>query len=245
MYFQYGKYRHDPGEGTLRVMPLQTVFSNAGIVESVTQRWEWSGRLQASTPGGLTTKIKDLRASYGTQGQGAGLFEDDGTPTAHVWDFKKCSVRIKSVAFPAPTPAEYTTYVDYVIELEASVTPSEDTGGGSGDTTNFQESLTFSGGGMVYVYRIARTGKPQKQLVTEQDTYKATQDGEATYKGMWPLPPNPKWPAAWNRKESSVVYQPAQRSGVEGQEIIWTCKTSWHYVFESDSPLLGLPSTLG
>lgn len=245
MYFQYGNYRHASGEGLLRVLPPQTTFTQAGLVESVTHRWAFEGRLQANTPAELTTAIQAMRAAYDVQGLSCGLFEDDGTPTAHIFNNLGGVIHVVSgPSFPATTPGDYTTFVDYTIEIEARVTPETD-GGGDGSRLDFQEQLSFSGGGPIYVYRVARNGAPQRQLVTEQDTFKATQEGECTCRGMWPLPPQPKWPESLLQQQSTIVMHPAMRSGAVGQEIIWTCKTSWRYVFESASPMYGLPSTIG
>lgn len=239
MYFQYGNYRHAAGEVEFKSQPPETVFSAAGIATGVRYRWELAGRLHGADAAALTAAIAALEAAYSVQGLDAGLYEDDGTPTAHVLHTAACwgGVRIvQPPAYPVGTGGQYTTYRDYVIGIEATTQPI--TGPGLFD---WKESLGFAGGGPVFVYKVPRRGPPQRQQVTEADTYKATQDGEAASALSYPTPASPQWPNDWHREGSNVTYHTPERSGGQGQGS-FRYRTSWHYVFESANEMHGLPT---
>ena len=244
MYFRYGNYSHDPGEGHLQIMAPQTTFSSAGLVTGVKYQWEWQGRKQAATVAELTAKLLEMEAAYAVQGLDAGLYEDSGTPTAHVLHANLCfgGVRVTQPPFyPIGDQAQYNSdspFRDYAIGLEAEVTA-----GAPLQIYDWKEEISYSGGGPDFVLVTCLTGPPQPQLANQHTPYRASQAGEAASNIWWPNPGQPKWPNCLHSQQSTIRYQPATRAGAAATNGSFRYRTSWNYVFESATELSGYPST--
>lgn len=103
---------------------------------------------------------------------------------------------------------------------------------------DFRETLTFSGGGPIYRFRMAINGPPQKQQVYPASPYKVIQSGECTgYRG-YKNPPAPIWPGALLETGTIANIGPTRRGPGQYQGY----RTTWSYHFESASSLTGFPT---
>jgi hypothetical protein len=82
MYLKYGNYQHAANEASV-VISKQQVFSEAGIVRGLRERWDIQGMLQAADQTALTAAIDALTAAYSVQAQDVGFYLDNGQPTSH------------------------------------------------------------------------------------------------------------------------------------------------------------------
>ena len=236
MYFRYGGYRHDSGEVSISSISGGTEFSPRGQPKIFRKQWQLSGVLLADTTAELTAKIRNLEAAYERQGQNAGLFEANGTPTAHYLSTAGAigGVRSLGVMFPQGGPTEYVLQRAYTVTLEAdypfvATSPLE-----------FTETLSFQGTcGPIWRYLTPINGSPERQIVQQRSTQRATQSGSAMGFRARPPPPPPLFPK--NEHEEQRVIGLAAPRWMNGTTIDFG--VSWSYSFESDTPMNGTPRT--
>lgn len=238
MYVGYGDFEHQVGEAEfiLEGTPLR----NANKERYGTQ---WKARvvgfLEGDNIDAITAKIVALEAAYSVDYLDFGLFEDDGTPTAHYVQSGDTlsGVRVtRGPVYPSGKGAEYSTYRSYELELEWE-TGTED-GDSDVDTMEFSERIEFTGGGPRWVYLETRNGPPQRQQVSQATTFRATQSGQATGQFRRPIPPAPLWPAHEHREQRVIT---PSAPALEGNAYR-NYGVSWRYVFESAAPLAGVPN---
>ena len=244
MYLQFGNYVHDQGECAITISRSSRVEN--GIVLGYTERWDVKGRLQIVPTGDpvvdraiLSPRIAAMQQAYQQQGVDLGLYFDDGTPSAHFLQSARSAggTRVtKPPYFPVGLGAEYSTFRNFALSVEADFLDT------SLGLISWTESLTLTGGGPQFGYLLCLNGPPQKQLLRQQTTYKATQQGEAVGLTAYPLPPAPLWPADEHGELRNISQTLPQRTGLGPSAVYFSFKTRWSYVFESAVPLLGLPT---
>ena len=238
MYLKYGTYRHADNEVSV-VISKEGLFTQAGILRGTRERWTIQGRLQAADQASLTTAIDALAAAYSVQAQNLGFFLDDDSPTSHAILNAATNGGVRVVAppsFPEGKGAEYTTFRNYSIVLEAELLDR------SATILRWHETLGFQGGGPQFAYLEPIDGAPQKQLLKQATTYRATQSGEAVGQFGYPVPASPLWPDAEHVGQRQISYDLPQRMGPAGAPIYTRFKVSWSYSFENAGPLVGLPT---
>lgn len=236
MYLARGSYIHATNEVTL-VIRSETQFSARREAYAVKVIWIIQGVLLGSSVAELTARIQLLQDAYNFGGDSIGLYNDDGSPTAHFLDSSSAigGVRInRPPSFPKGDGTEYVTKREYEIEVEA-LYPFTGTA-----LLEFTETVALSGGGGArFVYKQPLTGLPVKQQVAQFTTYKATQSGSAV--GWLGYPPFP-----------SVLFPSSEkidlRSQTRGSPSVWNGNAvrypiSWSYQFESNQPLQANPNT--
>lgn len=234
MYLAWGEYQHGNGECEV-VIDQEPLWNDRGERYATRIAYRIKGLLQADTVAGVTTAIHALEAAYAEDFQDIGLYEDDDTPTAHVLfsaDTLQGNRVIRGPSYPEGRRADYSTFRTYEITVEGEV--------GSDDTVNnmsFHQKIELMGGGPRFVYIETRNGPPQKQLTTEQTTYKAVQSGDAMGQFGYPAAAMPLWPNAEHRDQRNIVTNAPTRQGDKLREY----SISWRYVFESATPLMGSP----
>ncbi len=238
MKFRYGNYTHASGECTLRVVP-RTIFSDSNLVIGLNVRYEITGRLHADSVSALTAAMLAMERAYSVSGQACGLYEDDGTPTAHVLPASMAPMVIQPPAWGGNTPGEYTTYRDYTIIIEAARQLE------TGLDAEVHESISYLNGwngGPVYKWFDLLQGPPQRQIVKQQTTYKVLQTGARVSTSWWPEPNAPKWPAYMHIEQCSVTYGDPEKMRTGTGTTFYKFRTEWNWVFESDVKLTGYPS---
>ncbi len=238
MYLKYGTYQHADNETSV-VISKDAMFAPGGMIRGVRERWTIQGRLQAADQASLTTAIDQLTAAYSLQNQDVAFYTDDDQPTSHAIDSAATNGGVRVIvppSFPEGRGAEYSTFRNYTVVLEAEVLDPGAT------IINWHESISFSGGGSQFAFLETIDGAPHKQLLKQSTTYHATQSGEATGMLNYPTPAVPLWPGAEHTDRRQLRYDLPQRSGPSGQPTYTHYKVSWSYTFEDGAPLVGLPS---
>lgn len=238
MYLKYGNYQHAANEASV-VISKQQVFSEAGIVRGLRERWDIQGMLEAADQGALTAAIDELSAAYATGAQDVGFYFDGGQPTSHRIISANTNGGVRVVvppSFPQGKGAEYSTYRNYTIALEAEwLDPNA-------SLLSWHETIRFQGGGPQFAHLEPINGQPVKQLLKQATTFRATQSGEAVGYLYYPAPALPLWPAAEHIDRREIRYELPRRMGPPGSGTYTQYKVSWSYSFEDAGPLLGLPT---
>lgn len=239
-YVKYGNYQHADGE--VEVSIVRTPIESAGgILRAWKERWDLSGWLQAASTTALTTAIRALEQAYSVGGLNLGLYYGDGTPTAHSLLNADTlgGVRIvEPVHYPTGKGAELATYRQYKLSIEAEV-PNLQAG-----LLLFIETLSFTGGGPRYKHLELLTGPPQKQLLNEQTVYRCVQSGQAVGNFSYPFFPSPIFPGAIMPDQTMTEGDSPKRTGAIGSPSFVEFPIRWKYVFESASPLSGVPNRM-
>lgn len=234
MYFRYGGYTHDAGEVTLSSINRTTEFSARGQPKISKVTWNIQGILQADTNALLTAALRRLEAAYARQGGDAGLYNDDGSATAHILTSGNAigGVRSLGISYPKGDSIEYVLQRTYSVTLEADY-PFTSTG-----VIEFSETLSFTGTcGPRFIYLPVINGMPEKQIVQQKTTQRASQSGSAMGFSARPVPPAPLWPKDEHEEQRTIGLTAPK--WLNGREIDYG--VSWSYSFESASPLNGVP----
>lgn len=247
MYLQYGSYQHQSGECWLTIS--QTAEETNGLLTGVRVRYDVSGRLQIADQGSplanqaaMTPVIAALENAYSVNGLDFGMYQDDGTPTAHVLINAETLGGVQVIRPPSYNEgrgAEYSTFRNYQLSVQALL-PNLFQG-----LIAWKEAIHLVGGGAKDVWLETLTGPPLKQTPVEQTTYRATQSGHATGLYGFINPSDPLWPYALHEERAMVTYSSPERFGASGIVVLRNYLTEWHYEFEDADPLLGLPNFWG
>jgi hypothetical protein len=246
MYIQYGNYQHAIGEGALSVS--QQAEYESGIATAVRVRFEVQGRIQIADQGSvlanqaaMTAALDPLEGAYLQNGLDFGLYQDDGTPTQHVL-LNAATLGgtrvVTPVSYPVGRGAEYSTFRNYVVAVEGLIPNFY------ASIVEWKETLTFSGGGPEFIFLQTLNGPPQKQVLYQQTTYKASQQGAAVGNLAYPLPADPLWPYAIHPNRTVIDRSSPERVGATGIAFRHY-RTSWSYSFEDVAPLIGDPNFWG
>jgi len=214
------------------------VFSRRGFRQAVRETWRIVGVLHAADQPFLTSAIAALRSAYNVNGLDLGLYLDDGvTLTDHVLTSSAAlgGTRVTALEFPTGSGAEYSTFRSYSISVEARL-PRH-----IAEPARFSETLSFEGNGgprMVFLDTLA--GLPQQQIVRQQTTYRARQEGRAVGLATYPGVAPPIWPAAELPDQRRLILRSPRRVAGNLTEFV----AEWTYVFESISPLAGGPTVV-
>ncbi len=238
MYLKYGTYRHADNEASVVILK-EALFGPGGMIRGVRERWTIQGRLHAADQAGLTAAIDALTAAYGVPDRDVAFYTDDDQLTSHAIATADANGGVRVIvppSFPEGKGAEYSTFRNYNVVLEAELLDPDAT------IVNWHETISFSGGGPQFAYLETIDGTPQKQLLKQFTTFHATQNGEATGAFAYPVPAIPLWPVAEHVDRRQVRFDPPKRSGPPGQPTYTEFKVSWTYTFEDAAPLAGLPT---
>lgn len=238
MYLKYGNYQHSANEASV-VISKEGLFSESGIARGVRERWQIQGRLQAADQAALGNAIAALTTAYSQQAQDVAFYLDNGQKTAHAINNAATAGGVRVVSppsFPEGRGAEYSTFRNYAIVLEAELPDPAAT------LLSWTEVLSFKGGGPQFGFLEPINGLPQKQWFKQFTSFRVAQSGQAV--GLWgyPLPPAPLWPEAEHVDQREVRYELPRRRGSGGSATYAEFKVSWSYTFQDAGPLVGTPT---
>jgi hypothetical protein len=236
MYLQYGSYAHAIDEAAITPISRRSILDGANRVYGTTETWEVRGWLQAPDVSSLTQAIANLENAYAVQGQDLGLFNDDGSQTAHGAFSANTlgGIRVMGIEYPdgGESDAEYTTYRKYTIRLEW------DTRVAANGIIAWTESILYTGGGYLMGFLEPILGLPQKQQFKQSTTFRAVQRGTAV--GLWDYPPVPPpiWPGDLEKGAPEINPKDPRRAGNQFTEF----QVSWAWFFAFILPPSGLPT---
>lgn len=236
MILKYGSYSHPSGECSF-TRTVSPKLSEAQQVISEVVRWDIRGEIIADGVASIVDRVAEIDAAYAIQGQDLSLLDDSGNLVVVLLRSATSVNGVRSTRpnLPQGEGAEWATGLKFSASFEAEYTSSLQSG-----LVSFQETLSFSGGGPVYVWRRPLNAPPIKQTVSPYSPYRLTQSGRAVGRYTYPSPPGPLFAAdLW--EGPSPRYTGPNLTG--GQLLNYT--TEWNYVMESVSPLQGLPTLPG
>lgn len=245
MFLQYGAHKHAPGECNISI-DRNAIENDAKVPVAIMETWTIQGLLTSQVGSGdIDTQIAALSAAYSQEGQDLVLYLPDGaTPSSTVLMNASTlgGTRVtQRPSFPGGRPAERIGFCSYTIKVEAELPIV------SGKTLmNYHESLKFRGGVPVIGWLEPAVGLPVQQTWKQFSTFKATQEGNATGYDFLPAIGFdlgiPIWPAAMLPDKAELNYESPDRQGDVNNLAYKNYKCSWHYEFESLTPLLGIPT---
>lgn len=233
MIVKYGAFTHKLDEVALAIV-RSTKRNKANAIEFVTQTWNLSGFLTTDTQIALNTEITNLEAAYSEDGKDLVLFFDDGsTKSAHEMINSQAlgGLRIMTgPSFPEGRGAEYTTFRRFEIQVAADFLPS---GALRSRFLDFQERLTFTGGGPKFIMLQAINGPPQRQLVAQQTPFRLVQAGSQIGQTQRFPPAAPLFPQHEHVDLRQINQGGPKRNGSGANAAFTEFQTSWQYTFES------------
>lgn len=238
MIAKYGNYSHAVSEVSLSISN-RAIESDMGVIYAHATTYGLSGRIHADTIALITTALADLEAAYKLQGRDFTLFDDDGTTatqhrilTANTMGGTRATA---AISYPSSAGAEYVTYRNYTVTIEADVLVDA-----NDRILSWQEEISTEGiGAGEFVYLPTLTGAWPRQRVTETTTILVTQSGSAVGLRTWPAFPAPviSDPGALRGRPRLNRRTPRYRNGERWE---WPC--TWSFNFEVNSAGLIFPT---
>jgi hypothetical protein len=142
MFLRCGGYQHEAGECSIAIA-RRALLTEQKVMYAYVESWQIMGRLHADTVPALTAAIAALEAAYSLEIIDIGLYNDDGSPTDHIMTARDANSGIHVIsppAFPEGRNAEYSTFRNYSITLEAEFKYI-----GDGRLLSWMETLSFKG----------------------------------------------------------------------------------------------------
>jgi hypothetical protein len=239
MFLAYGAYQHKIGECNVSID--RTVVENeAKVPLAVLETWTIQGMLTSQAGvDDINAQIAALMDAYSLDDQDLILYLPDGTPSAS----QLLSVNTlggtrvpQQPSFPGGKPAERVSFCTYTVKVVGELPV------GLPGLVNYHESLKFRGGVPVIGWLEPAVGLPVQQLWKQLSTNKVTQEGSATgYLGVPLIGVEigvPIWPAAMLPDKTEIDVEAPDRQG----DAYKNYKVTWHYEFESITPLIGTPT---
>jgi len=229
-----GSYRHALYEAAV-VITRQPSYSDTGLKLGYLEKWAISGILQADTQAALTTAMLALEVAYSRDGEDVSISTAAGGSTAHYIRAAGCQyVRSTPVSYPMGTGAQYTTYRNYEVGIEAYVAIGANgliTAPGSPmDLMAYTETISYSGnGGPIKMYVPVITGDWPEQQINSVSPIVIVQAGSAIGATGRPVIPYPLYPDRIQNPPSDYRLSldwPRSFFPVKGQYPI-----SWSYTF--------------
>lgn len=243
---KYGSYTHPDSEAAVAIHK-EGLINDEGEIWATRQVWDISGRLEAESQSELTTKIKALEAAYNTPVSRVALeFSNTGNATAHVLDDSNTLSGIQVLmppSYPNPMGAEYSTFRNYVIQIEAVTKTGSPIGGGIID---WEETIATRGGFPRDVLVTTLNTLPVRQRVANATPTIVQQTGVCSAYGGWPVPP----PFILDVQSVAVLIDNVvakttagvRIEGTRGKVTVYT--TNWDYTFGMQTQNVSLPGKL-
>jgi len=242
MYLKYKSYTHTAGETELSIS-RETLYSEHDEPWAVRERWDILGRLQITDKGtvaanqtAMTTAINALKTAYASGSGDLVFYDDSGAATSHSMLTASAVAGVKVVApmsFPEGRGAEYSTFRNYTVSLEATFLDS------SAGLISWTESISYRGtGGSEFVYLVPRQGNPQQQWPTQRTPIMVQQQGAATgANGIYPVPPAPIFGLNAEHVSQRDIRREVPQDSSRRRQITWS------FVFEVLVPGTLFPTT--
>jgi hypothetical protein len=232
VYLRWGNYTHAQNECSV-VISRTVQRGSDGQPLTLIERWDVQGQIHADSQALLTAAIKSLEAVYETGGKDLSLLTDSNGTTAHRLtsaDSINGTQVIQQPSYPVGRGAEYTTFRNYTLAVEASYAINDD------PILEFQEAVSISGtGGPRWGYLLPISGAPIAQQFTTASIVTAQQSGFAVGDGVYVSPPSPIWPN-FEILETRSISREFPRKG--SRERV----TRWSYTFNAPSAIWGIPN---
>ena len=239
MYFKYGDYTHPEAEVNLVRMEIIPQFTPRGRRWAVLYRLHCSGELIADGQDAIKAKIDTFVNAYSANGQAAGLYHSDGTPTRHFLPSGGNNISRNRVAYrswPRGAPDEYATARTYYVIIEGLFLEEDS------QVYHWQETVQFHGNaGPQWRWHPTSTGQPIQQITSLVTTQRIVQWGSITGISLYPtgnLPP-PILPQWEHEDLRDITYGAPKYFGNSYNQY----PLRWRYVMETPPGFTAIPGT--
>ena len=235
MYFKYGSYQHADSTVDLTQMSAQRMHSPRNRL--VFTRWTMyvEGHFCVSGQDNIRTTIQNFEYAYRDDWEDAGLYHDDGTPSAHVLTNANSinGVRVLRVTYPR-NEAEYATGRSFQITFQADYMNIED------EIYSFEETLQFLGEcGPSWQFVPVSVGEPIFQINHQWTPQRIIQSGSAVGWQAPPLIPGQLLPLELEHVDLRITTRgSAQKIGVH-KDVMYPMR--YRYVYSSTVPMNRFP----
>jgi hypothetical protein len=239
MQLKLGTYEFE-SNGVLIGQRQEILWTNGGEpyarVHTITVEGFLSGS-GSSDLSGEQSDLEDALIAARNNGKQVDLifYQDGGTSSATALTKQTSITGVKILNFEFPS----TRGPDYATERAFKFTAEAEYGlaGSANLLIDFQETVTITPPGPVFIMRPSVNTISQKQLLHPQFHCTATQQGSATGYRHRPLTPPPLWPFALMKPGTFTENSPMRRR--HGNHQDWSI--TWAYEFAHTGPLVGVP----
>lgn len=235
MILQVGSLRRPNNEAVV-VPSYSPIYDFTRRVEAMRIRWDISGRVvnfPVATKLKTDAEVNTLYNALTSPEPFLALLGDDGTPTPFVLNPARClqGPSLVDFSFPADESEVYVTGLAYRAVFEAVQTVNLST-----DLLEFDEQLSSDPGGRTFVYVGGAVNFPERQVATQNKSYRYVQNGTALGMLAYPIIPPPIWPFALMGEPRVVLASPQFKGQVDTH-----FRVNWEYNFEWHTRLVGVP----
>lgn len=241
MQLMFGSYAW-PAGGVKVTSSRKPILNAAGIPYTFDDAIECEGYIEGTGQNDLSTKQSALEAALRLRDKDLVFLCDDGSRSA------TCLLTANSITGVRITDGPHFQDVngpEYVSQRKFKFTAEADyryEGVNRTTLIDWSETLTFSGGGPLYITKPGLVGLPQRQMVYERTPCLAKQKGYAIGFGgdtapAFPEPAAPIWPFALKTSPDATYTHPKRKGG---KYTDW--KIEWEYTFEWIDFLVGVPT---
>lgn len=234
MYFQFHTYRHDENEIDLTNMQQQRMYSPRNRHVFVRKTLTLMGHFCVTGQSSIKQRILALEEAYLSDfHETAGLYHDDGTPSAHYLphDTSLNGIRVLTLDYIKEEGGEYVTGRSYRIVLQADYARQltlED------NLYSWEQTITMQGaGGPSWEYIPQFIGPPIRQINALITPQRYVQFGESIgvtgYAGYAVI----MWPDNEHRDARMIEFGTCLKKG-HNYDLLWPMK--WRYVFSFPGP---------
>jgi hypothetical protein len=238
MYWQFGNYKHSENEVDMTSLNIQRMFSPRNTLAFQRHTLVLMGHMCVTGQDAIKSAIQEIEEAYrvlpggpnsGYEGwkYDAGLYHDDGTPSAHFLDASKSinGVRLLSLSYPKESGGEYATGRSYSIVMQADFLNVED------QIWSFAEQIQHIGNcGPQWELVPVFYGPPRKIFVHEWTVQRIVQSGTAVGIQAHPYIPAEILPDWKHNEQSFYEYGSPQMIGRLDNMLF---PVRWRYVFSS------------
>lgn len=236
MILRYGSVSFDAGSCEV-TLDVQALVNQRNVPYCQQMQMSVSGYLSGDNTTAVNLACEQLEVALATPYRDLVLYTDAGLAT-HLALYNAGSttgVIVSGPRYPSGKGAELVTYRKFEFTARAEYP----IGTGRNVLMEFSESISFQGtGGPRFILKPALVGPPQKQIVQQRTTVRATQGGRAVGYLDYPTEPPPLWPQAEHLEQRQVTRTGGRFHGAAWQEFA----VQWGYVFEANGPLAGKPT---
>lgn len=231
MQVTYGSYSFNANDVAIN-HSRRTMRSDTGYKTGYIDTWILQFRLRGDTQADLKTEIENLYSAFSVDGRNLSLLHNNGSDSAFVTNSSATTsgTRVQRIEFPSLYDAQYTTYIDGLIEIDAETVTNIDVS--LIYTETFQ--VTGNGGPKIVVLETAR-GLPIKQTTRQNTMVTAVQTGTARSTGQPPRLPVILFPNLLINEQK----QESTTASIEGGKLVYTL--NWFYPYQDIAYFNGAP----
>lgn len=236
---RFGSFTHELGEVTLGVA-RETTFNAADQPIEERVSWTIAARAEGDDLTALLGKLVQVDLAYRARNRYAvaQLYDTSSGLVCHELNGPRSISGVRVVqppSFPDGRGAEFTTYRNYAVRLEAEFFVTAP----AAALVEFDETLAFSGGGPLRDLIVLTSGPPVEYVSAAQTPYECVQTTRAVGLGDYPvglLVPAFS-PALLVGADHPVTFASPRPRGLTNTH--YSCQKTWR--FRSAVPLVALP----